>query len=86
MTSIDPSRSSEPSSCATVVAFQKAIYSVDTEEEANALLVMACGTNLDGEFVARELASEQTLENLFAFGDRLRSIHEMVKKTSQGRH
>lgn len=47
------------------------VFSTDTEEDARRLLVAACSTNLDGEFVARELAEEQTLENLRAFSDRL---------------
>ena len=55
------------------------IYSVDTAAEANDLLTAACERNLDGEFVARELAQEQTLENLYKFGDRLRDVHERIK-------
>jgi hypothetical protein len=55
------------------------VYSVDTEEEARRLLVAACSTNYDGEFVARELAEEQTLEHLIAFGERLAKIHERIK-------
>ena len=56
------------------------VYSVDTEDEAHSLLVAACGKNMDGEFVARELVTEQTLENLYAFGDRLAEIHKMMQK------
>jgi hypothetical protein len=37
---------------------------------------MACGTNNDGEFVARELVEEQTLANLYAFGWRLKELHD----------
>jgi hypothetical protein len=47
------------------------VYSVDTEEQAKVLIATACGTNLNNEYVARELAEEQTIENLLAFGDRL---------------
>jgi hypothetical protein len=47
------------------------VMSVPTEKDARALLVLACQTNLDGEFLARELLEEQTLENLEAFGQRL---------------
>ena len=50
------------------------VYSVDTEEQAHKLLVAACGTNNDGEFIAKELVHDQTLDNLYAFGDRL---HDM---------
>lgn len=57
-----------------------AVYSVDTEEEAQSLLVMSCGTNIKGEFIARELVEEQTLENLDAFGARLEETDEMIKK------
>jgi hypothetical protein len=46
------------------------------------LLVAACGTNKDGEFIARELVEEQTLENLYAFGDRLQAVHQQMKKRS----
>lgn len=52
------------------------VFSVADEEEARELLVMACPTNLRREFVAVELAEEQTLENLYAFGDRLRGLHD----------
>lgn len=37
----------------------------------------ACGRNLNNEFVARELVAEQSLENLYAFSDRL---HEVAKR------
>ena len=40
------------------------VHSVDTEAQARALLVAACSTNLDGEFIARELAHEQTVGGL----------------------
>lgn len=54
------------------------VYSVDTEEEAEMLLRTACDTNVAGEFVARELTEEQTLDNLYAFGDRLQRVHDMI--------
>ena len=60
------------------------VFSVETEEEAVALLTMACPRNLDGEWVARELAEEQTLENLYAFGDRLRVLYEKLKARRKG--
>lgn len=50
-------------------------FSVGSEAEAKALLTLACPTNANGEYVAPELVEEQTLENLYAFGDRLRRIH-----------
>jgi hypothetical protein len=51
------------------------VFSVDTEEEAVRLLTVTCPKNYAGEFVARELAQEQTLENLNAFGDRLEAAY-----------
>lgn len=56
------------------------VYSVDTEEEAKDLLIMACSTNQRGEFVATELVMRQTLENLKAFGTRLKETHEKMLK------
>lgn len=55
------------------------MYSVDTEEEARNLLVLACPTNVNGEFVAPELAEEQTLDNLNAFSERLHRAHQLLK-------
>lgn len=54
------------------------VFSVNTEEDAKKLLTVACGTNEQGEFIARELAHEQTLENLYAFGDRLALYAERI--------
>ena len=56
------------------------VYSVDTEEEARALLATACETDLQGEYIARELVEEQTLENLYAFGKRLEKVHKWIKQ------
>jgi len=61
------------------------VYSVDTEEEARQLLVVTCGTNVDGEFVARELVHEQTLDNLYAFGARLKHVHEMIQERKRNK-
>lgn len=54
------------------------VFSVADEQEARALLVRACGTNYQGEFVARELVEEQTLDHLDEFSDRLASVHDML--------
>lgn len=59
------------------------VYSVDTEDEAEKLLVASCERNIDGEFIARELAFNQTLDNLYAFGDRLALNHGRMKKGSK---
>lgn len=67
----------------TVVPFDDGwlpVYSVDTDEEAEELLREACPLNRNGEFVAPELAAEQTLDNLFAFGERLEKIHKRLTK------
>lgn len=56
------------------------VYSVSDEQEAQDLLVAACGRNLDGEFVARELASHQTFDNLKAFSDRLHAAHARLRE------
>jgi hypothetical protein len=56
------------------------VFSVDTEEEAEQLLIASCPRGLDGAFYAPELAQEQTLENLQAFSDRLLSIYTRIKE------
>jgi len=50
--------------------------SVDTEEEAKALLTLGCQTNYDGDYIAKELIHEQTLDNLSQFGERLNQLYE----------
>jgi hypothetical protein len=52
--------------------------SVDTEAEAKALIVLACETNGRGQYIARELVQDQTLENLESFGQRLAKAHDDV--------
>lgn len=56
------------------------VFSVDTEEEAKRLIVMACPTDATGTYYARELAQEQTLENLQAFSDKLARCYEFMQK------
>ena len=48
------------------------VFSVDTENEARNLLHLSCGTDFNGEFIAKELTQDQSLENLNALGDRLK--------------
>ncbi len=55
----------------TVPSGHLPVFSVDTEKEAKDLIVLACETNGRGEYVARELVMEQTLDNLERFSDRL---------------
>lgn len=47
-----------------------------TRKKPKSLLTLACPTNGKGDFVAPELAREQTFENLEAFGERLARAHE----------
>lgn len=47
------------------------MFGVQTEKEAEMLIIMACPRDQEGEHYARELAQEQTLENLVAFSDKL---------------
>ena len=51
-------------------------FSVGSRKEAKALIVSACPRTIKGQYVAPELVKEQTLDNLEAFGDRLRKIHD----------
>ena len=53
---------------------------MDTEEEAKRLIVLACPTDANGVYYARELAQEQTLENLQAFSDKLARCYEFIQK------
>ncbi len=55
------------------------VHSVCCEEQAESLLVLACGTNMEGQFIARELVEEQNLDNLFAFGARLAETEKKFK-------
>ena len=40
------------------------------------LIAMACPINIHKIYFAPELAREQTIENLFAFGERLKKLHD----------
>lgn len=54
------------------------VFSVDTEEEARLLVVTTCPRGYDNHYYARELAQEQTLENLATFSDRLNEAHQRL--------
>ena len=56
------------------------VFSCHTEEEAQNLITLACPLNLAGEYIAPELAHEQTLENLAAFSIRLQKLSELFDK------
>lgn len=60
------------------------MFSVDTEQEAEELLSRCCelvtyGPNKDFGWLAQELEKEQTLDNLYAFGERLKKEYERMK-------
>ena len=59
------------------------VMSVETEEEAKRLLTLGCQTNYEGEYIARELVTDQTMENLTAFGERLNDLYHQYIKASQ---
>ena len=59
------------------------VFSVDTEKEAEQLIQLACKVDSKGLFYAPELAQDQTLENLHAFGDRLADLYEKFIKNTQ---
>jgi hypothetical protein len=59
------------------------VYSVGSEEEAHRLLVLCCPRDNNGNFIARELAQEQTLERLSAFSDRLHAGHSLLVKSGE---
>ena len=54
------------------------MFSVGSEREAQTLIQLTCVLGVDGKPYARELVMEQTVENLFAFGDRLREAHSWL--------
>lgn len=56
------------------------MFSVNSEEDARKLLVLACPRDNDGNFYARELAEEQTLENLQVFSDKLAKCYAILKE------
>ena len=51
------------------------MFTVNDENEARALITLACPRGLNGKHIAPELALEQTLDNLNAFGDRLADLY-----------
>ena len=51
------------------------MFSVENEDEAERLIVLACERNMRGEYVAKELVQEQNLLNLRTFSDRLEDIY-----------
>ena len=65
------------------------VYSVKTEKEARLLIAACCPLGFNGKYYARELAENQTIENLFKFSDRLHEValrfeaNKRIKKRSK---
>ncbi len=60
------------------------VFSVDTDVEAETLIIMTCPRDGEGNYYARELAQEQTIENLQAFSDKLaRAWEHMQRRTKK---
>ena len=59
------------------------VYSVADEDEAQALLTLACSTNMDGEYVAKHLVRDQTVENLELFSTYLDRAHALLVKSGR---
>ena len=55
------------------------MFSTCCEGRAQDLIVAACGTNERGEYIARELVVDQTIENLELFSTRLDEAHDQMK-------
>ena len=55
------------------------MFSTDTEKQAHSLIVAACETSQAGDYLARELVTDQSIENLEAFSDRLAVVAERMK-------
>lgn len=56
------------------------MFSTDTEEEARSLIVLTCPVDGGGNHYARELAQEQTLDNLQRFSDKLAAAWQMMQR------
>ena len=69
----------------TVPAGSLPVYSVDTSEEAEELIFLACPKTESGLHFAPELAEEQTLENLALFSDRLDRAWTMLQQSKKER-
>lgn len=60
------------------------VYSVDTMEEAEKLVVATCSFNSqDGHYYSNELARDQTIETLMHFSDKINFIHQRLVNIGQ---
>jgi hypothetical protein len=57
------------------------VYSCDTKEEADALVVATCSRGADGHYYSNELAREQSLEMLEQFSQKLERVDTMRQQT-----
>lgn len=54
------------------------VFGCDTEEQAKALITATCSLGYQGEYIARELAEEQTIESLSVFSSRLEAVWDRI--------
>ena len=52
------------------------VFTTNTLEASKMLVELSCGTNIKGDYIANELAEEQSMKNLQMFSDRLNQIYE----------
>lgn len=60
------------------------VFSTHTEREAQDLITLCCPLDGAGNYYARELAAEQTLENLQKFSDHLQRGWELLQRRGKG--
>lgn len=56
------------------------VFSCDSEEEAQALIVATCSLGEDGNYYSAALAAHQSLEVLAAFSDKLAKFYPLIVK------
>ena len=54
------------------------VFSVNSEKEAEQLLVATCSRGEDGHFYSNELARSQDLETLEAFSQKLERVYKLI--------
>lgn len=62
------------------------VFSVNTEEEAQELLIAACSHRADGHFYSDELSRSQDLEMLQRFSDKLDRIYNIQRASATHQH
>jgi hypothetical protein len=55
------------------------VYSVESEEMAERLLVATCSRGMDGNYYSDELAREHSLDALSVFTDKLDRVYRLIK-------